>query len=550
MDLEQKRKRLLQVGRHLHQLQGEALRLFRPLPTQAAIHSSTAKRLVVRGGNRSGKTVNAAVKAARRVGEPPAAGQKGRGLIVSLDNRLLAKNCYAKLFEPGAFRVCKECDQVQHVCTCGPTEAEVFRLRSRPAPPLIPRRLVKRFVWLEKGRHILDFVELATGWVIEFRSCESGREKFQGEDWDWAWIDEEGGSDESIMLEIERGLLENDGDLWWSATPLAAGVKLLEYAEEAREEAEANVGEPYHEEVILDTDDNPTIPVSAREKFFAGMSEDEERVRRRGDFLIQQGLVYREWDKRVHLVDTYPIPPDWTVYDLVDPGCANAFAILFVAVKPNGDWVAFDEIYARHVDIPDIVSEWKRRLGGLSPALGGHPHWSQRTGIDPASKQIHAGMKLNHVKSQVEKERERQKLRSFDGDYGTFPAPNTRLGGILRVKTLLKVRAGYRGKEEWKNGTPQLTVMSHLVHFQREVRRYRWPKQRPDKDVNESQGPVKKDDHLMDLIRYGALLNLRWVAPINRPRWSRGDDNPVFNRLKKRKGRRQRDKRRRAMDCT
>lgn len=550
MDVEQKKRRLLQAARHLKDLRGEALRLFRPLPHQVAIHSSGCKRLVIRGGNRSGKTVNGAVKAARRVEAPPQPGEKGRGLVVSLDNRLLAKNCYAKLFEPGAFRVCKECDQVQHACSCGPTEAEVFRLRSRPAPPLVPPRLVKRFVWLEKGRRILDFVELRNGWGIEFRSCESGREKFQGEDWDWAWIDEEGGSDESIMLEIERGLLENDGDLWWTATPLAAGVKLLEYAEAAREEEDEGVDQPYHEQVVLDTDDNPTIPVSARDKFFAGMSEDEERVRRRGDFLIQQGLVYREWDKKLHLVETHPVPESWTVYDLVDPGCANAFAILFLALKPNGDWVAFDEIYLRHVDIPDIVAEWRRLLAGGSAPLGGLPHWSQRTGIDPASKQIHAGMKLNHVKSQVEQERERKNLRSFEGDFGCFPAPNTRLGGILRVKTLLKVRTGYKGNEAWKNGTPQLTVMRHLVHFQREIRRYRWPKQKPDKDVNESQGPVKKDDHLMDLLRYGALMNLRYVAPAARPRWSRGDYNPGFDRLRKRKARRARDRRRNAMDCT
>ena len=100
------------------------------------------------------------------------------------------------------------------------------------------------------------------------------------------------GSDEDVVHEIERGLLENSGRLWWTATPLAAGVKLLEYSENAQaEELEEN---PYHEEVILRTDDNITLPKEATEKFFEGMSEEEESVRREGAFLIQSGLVYRE----------------------------------------------------------------------------------------------------------------------------------------------------------------------------------------------------------------------------------------------------------------
>jgi hypothetical protein len=552
----EKQRTLIRAARHLQSLRVEALRVYRPLPDQAPIHSSRAKRLVIRGGNRSGKTLNGAVRCALKVKEPPKAGEKGRGLIVSLDNSLLAKNCYAKLFEEGAFRVCSSCGKTQLDCDCGPTDATSFRKRSKPAPALIPDRLVDRFVWLEKGRKILDFVVLRTGWIIEFRSVESTRKKFQGEDWDWAWIDEEGGSDEGIMVEIERGLLENEGELWWTATPLAAGVKLFEYSENAREEEEirADLGhvdkDPYYEEVILDSDDNPTLPAEALEKFYEGMSEDEERVRRKGEFLIQQGLVYGEWDKRVHLVDTYAIPADWTVYDFADPGCANAFATLFIAIKPDGDWVLFDEGYERQTDIPDIVKGWKAKLSGDSPGLGGVLHWSQRTGIDPASKQVHAGMKLNHVKSQLEQERRTQNLRSFEGDHGVYIAPNSRLGGILAVKSLLKVRTGLKGKQEVKNGTPQLTVMRHLIHWQREIRRYRWPRRKDDRDIVEAQGPTKKDDHLMDLIRYAALSNLSYVPPENRPSWGKPGRSPILNKIKKRRARRRAKAYRDALDCS
>ena len=177
MERSEKQRTLIRAARHLDTLRKEALRIYRPLPDQAPIHTSKAKRIVIRGGNRSGKTLNGAVKVARKVATKPEPGEKGKGLIVSLDNALLAKNCYTKLFEEGAFRVCKTCALTQLDCDCGPTDATSFRIRSKPAPPLIPERLVERFAWLERGRHILDFVVLRTGWTIEFRSVESTRKK-------------------------------------------------------------------------------------------------------------------------------------------------------------------------------------------------------------------------------------------------------------------------------------------------------------------------------------------------------------------------------------
>lgn len=69
--------------------------------------------------------------------------------------------------------------------------------------------------WYEKDR----LVELYNGSTIQFKSADSGREKFQGQRIRWAWIDEE--VDKEIFEEIQaRQMANQDLDIWMTLTPL------------------------------------------------------------------------------------------------------------------------------------------------------------------------------------------------------------------------------------------------------------------------------------------------------------------------------------------
>jgi phage terminase large subunit-like protein len=69
--------------------------------------------------------------------------------------------------------------------------------------------------WYEKDR----LVELYNGSTIQFKSADSGREKFQGQRIRWAWIDEE--VDRDIFEEIQARQMSNqDLDIWMTLTPL------------------------------------------------------------------------------------------------------------------------------------------------------------------------------------------------------------------------------------------------------------------------------------------------------------------------------------------
>ena len=54
--------------------------------------------------------------------------------------------------------------------------------------------------------------------TIGFKSCDQGREKFQGTSLDYVWFDEE--PPEDIYTECKMRLLDNDGDMFGTMTPL------------------------------------------------------------------------------------------------------------------------------------------------------------------------------------------------------------------------------------------------------------------------------------------------------------------------------------------
>jgi len=382
--------------------------------------------------------------------------------------------------------------------------------------------------------------------VIDFKSTDQGRKRFQGVQWDGAWFDEEATNDESIVLEVERGLMKRKGWMQVTATPLAAGITLFNWHENSEEEERAietgalPPAKRRFESIQLLTDDNIAIDEEEREAYFKDMGEEEERVRRTGEFLVQQGVVFREFDKAVHVVPPFEIPWEWTIYDCLDPGHANAFAILFAAVDPHGTVWIFDELYLRRPPTLNmVVDRWCSTLNQGSDWINGRPHWSQRSTMDPASGQTHPGMVGGTVREQLTRIRRERKFHSYDGEAGIYKANNEVQSGIFAVKALMRPRT-YQTFDSSGNRIdltrPRLQVFNTCGHFLREIRRYRYERPKETADLNEGgrtkAGVVKKDDHLMDCLRYLAMAH-----PVYRPYEERPDyyANPTLRQGLERK---------------
>ena len=86
----------------------ETLGLYEPLAHVAPFHESNAPERILRGSNRSGKTLSSAVEMARIVtNQDPFKKypQEGRAIVVGKDGRHLSNPLYRLLFKPGAIKV-------------------------------------------------------------------------------------------------------------------------------------------------------------------------------------------------------------------------------------------------------------------------------------------------------------------------------------------------------------------------------------------------------------------------------------------------------------
>lgn len=117
--------------------------------------------------------------------------------------------------------------------------------------------------------------------------------------------------------------------------------------------------------------DNPWLKADAKERYFDNLTADERECRELGIPLELSGLVYKEFQKEIHVLKTLPTgwtswtepPMDWTIYCAIDVHEQTPQAALFVAVPPKGVPIIYDEIWRPCVaDV--LAAEVKLRLAG------------------------------------------------------------------------------------------------------------------------------------------------------------------------------------------
>ena len=287
---------------------------FNPLPRQAAFLSSRAKIAVYSGGNRAGKTEVGAVKAALLANGVlgllypgfPDDGRPTKGLVSGLDYKLVSKVLRPKL-----------------------------------------QRALGRSVhsWSEKNQ----MWRLKNGSEIWLASEESGEQKYQAIDIDWAWKDEFGDAkSEGIINEIMRGLVDRNGCLFVTATPTLgaswAGPLWYEPWRDATGDTDGQIhycSRPGHCSAngvtfyFVNTEDNAYLSRDAVKDWIARqVTEEQKAVRLHGRFVTLEGLVYPMFDLSRHVIDSIPIPKEWQKWRGMDFGLAAPSTCLWAALEP------------------------------------------------------------------------------------------------------------------------------------------------------------------------------------------------------------------------
>lgn len=490
----------------------ESLRIYQPLPAQQAFLDDTTRIRLLRGSNRSGKTVSSAFEFARFVTgqDPHERCQKtdGRSFAVGKDLAHIGTVIYRKLFRAGAFKIIRDLESKEWRAFRPWDESDATREKeAKPAPPLIPPRFVKTIAWEKKAENIPAFITLVNGWEIHFLS--SLGKPPQGQDLDLVWFDEEI-FDSEWYAECLARLLDRRGHFFWSATPQASTDRLYDlHLRCEKEDLDFRNGgpKPGAREFKLLLADNKHFSDEDKKALAASYSDREHAVRIEGEFAIESSKVWPEFSVGVHGLDYFDIPDDWTRYAITDPG-RQVCATMFLACPPShsgiaipgsdgmvfrDDVVMYDELYITNSD----AEEYGRRMaqksaGQIFEAFIIDTHGGRITEMG-SGKTVEAQYRASLAKNGVKSNR--------TGSGFAWGSDDVQ-GGLEAFRQWLKVRPF---------GTPKFHIIrDKCPNFVWEIARYRYKRINGiATDEPETRGRV----HLQACARYASLYGCSWVEP-------------------------------------
>ncbi|MBE7088381.1 MAG: hypothetical protein E7370_02500 [Clostridiales bacterium] len=298
--------------------------------------------------------------------------------------------------------------------------------------------------------------------TIGFKSCDQGREKFQGSSLDFVWFDEEPPKD--VYEECLMRVMDKQGEIFGTMTPLKGQTFIYSEIYLNRRQSP----EIWYE--FMTWEDNPYLNKKEIKLLERALSESSLDSRKYGKFSEGAGLVYPEFDESVHVIEPFEIPADWQYAISIDPGLNNPLAAHWYAVDWDGNIFVVAEHYAAGKDVDFhacAIKQISRKIGWKTDGKG-----RLYALIDSAANQ----KTLASSKSVAELFRERDILVNTEVDKDVF-------AGICRVKSYLKQ----------DNGEPNLYLFNTCKHMISEFKGYAWAG---------GDTPVKKDDHCMDELRY------------------------------------------------
>lgn len=297
--------------------------------------------------------------------------------------------------------------------------------------------------------------------TVTFKSCEMGREKFQGASLDFVWFDEEPPAD--VYDECRMRVIDRRGDLFGTMTPLK-GLTFAYYKIYLNEDGDSEI---WHE--TMEWRDNPFLNADEIERVSAALPASALESRRYGKFTAESGLVYPEFDESVHVVEPFDIPFEWQDKLSIDPGLNNPLSCHWYCVDGDGTVYVVAEHFAAGKDVgwhSERIREicerlhWHTGFNGMYDAL-----------IDAAATQ----KTLASPRPVTDLFYERGINCNAKVDKSLF-------AGIARVKEYLL-----------GTGKPRLYIFSTCENLIRELKSYWW---------GAGDTPRKYDDHALDELRY------------------------------------------------
>ena len=472
-------KKLLQLLRRKKQLEKEnGILFYLPHAKQELFHSAGEMKFrYMRTGNRFGKSeMGAAEDVAFALGE--------RTWLEKGDPKRylgIPKHSTKGLI------IVADWDKAEEIFTCtddGAGKGKLFKFLPRASVLGTERnhsgvicKIRVACVWGGESTIHLDTIK-------SYMSNEMGQESSF---WDWIHVDEP--CPREMWIANARGLTDRDGKAWFTCTPISEPW-INDFFIESRFYKQ-EFTRPYvtGDRWVMSGSmrDNPYLTEEAITAYEAMLTDDEKQCRINGLPLALIGMVYKEFDRDVHILTedrmkqflesgwTTPTrpPESFTIRYAIDPHPRTPHAVLFAATAPNGRVFFYHEIFEQC-----LISQLAEQINEVVDGYFVH------TAICDPSAFIENPVDGTTWVDELEQ-------------YGIYveKGPKDLAGGIIQVKQALKTNLSF--------GT-FLNFSGYLRETLKEIERYCW-------DPKKINRPIDKDDHMMENLYRLVLIGLEYV---------------------------------------
>lgn len=243
----------------------------------------------------------------------------------------------------------------------------------------VPPSELKNGSWEDSWSNADKEFTFRNGSKIDIKTHQQEVEAFAGVPRHWTWFDEE--CPQAIFNECRLRLIDFNGVWWMTMTPVEGQDWIFD---------RFIVTENKNVEMFeVNIRDNPHLNQEALKLLSEDLTEDEKEVREKGTFIPRGGLVLREFNYDRHVIrGGRQVPKNWSIYVSIDHGFNNPTAILWHALSPDGHIVTFREHYRNRMIIKDHV----QRIRDINAEIGreplmymGDPSMSQKNAITGTS---------------------------------------------------------------------------------------------------------------------------------------------------------------------
>lgn len=509
-----RQQRMVSLASEMARRKMEALRIYRPMPTQMPFYESEAMIRIVRGGNRGGKSQAAFSEFASAATGMPIIGPDNKPLpyrypkpplklwVIGYDEKHIGQTIFRMLFQAQAFRMIRD-KETKEWRSWRPWEPEdeARRKETRFAPPLIPPRMIdkKGWAWENRAERVFRVCRLLNG--NEIYAFSSKGEPKQGDSVDLILIDEDVAHPQHVPEYIAR-ITDREGRLIWSAMPHERNDALVQLCDQAalqRDDAKPNVSE-----IVLRMSANPYLPKEHTQKVISLFSDEERRRRDLGEFNKEATLVFPGFSAATHGIDLatwesrYQGGKNWCRYLVVDPGWQR-LAVSFWAVSPpevQPEMIVLEEeLYLQHADAAELARHVRQKVGQKV---------YESFIIDLHGSRITESGSGRTVVEQYSEAFRAAGISSVRTRHHFEPGSDDRKGRIEAFRSWLRLQS---------NGRPKCFVVRDTTpNFQMEISRYRWKKVR---DIVIDEPDDRHFSHLMVTAQYFAAA----METVGRAKW-------------------------------